>query len=445
MRSIWSIDDVQKQEKRESLPEHIPAAVIGGGMAGILCAWCLKESGVDTVVLEAETIGSGQTGRTTAKITSQHGRIYSRLAETLGMETAIRYAHASQAAIDQYERLINSEGIQCGFQRLPSYLYTECEEGMKKLEQERSAAVRAGIPASIVFDTGLPFPVKMALRYENQAQFDPIAFLYGLSDSLKICQHTRVLQVKGHEIRTSRGIVKAEHIVFAAHFPFPRWPGFYSSRMHQERSYVLALETEKWNLGGMYYGIDPDGLSFRNAGELVLMGGMGHRTGEGAALDPYGTLEKRAGSIWKEFRIRASWSAQDCMTLDSLPYIGVFSRRRPYWLVATGFGKWGMTNSMAAAMAIRDAVTGRSMAEWDLFSPQRKTFSASYKNFLKETGHSMKNLIAPGGPRCPHMGCRLQWNPAERTWDCPCHGSRFRENGELLDGPSKKDIKNPGC
>ncbi len=445
MRSIWSINDIQKKDKREPLPEHISAAVIGGGMAGILCAWFLMESGVDTVVLEAGTVGSGQTEGTTAKITSQHGLIYSRLTETMGAEAAARYAQASQAAIDQYERIVDSVGIQCGFKRLPSYLYTECGDGMKKLEQERSAAVRAGIPAAIVYDTGLPFPVKMALRYENQAQFDPIGFLYGLSDSLKICQHTRVLQVKGHEIRTDRGTVKADHIVFASHFPFPRWPGFYSARMHQERSYVLALETEDWDLGGMYYGIDPDGLSFRNAGELVLVGGMEHRTGEGRIKDPYGELEKRAGNIWKKAEIKASWSAQDCMTLDSVPYIGVFSRLRPYWLVATGFGKWGMTNSMISAMAVCDAVTGQSMKEWELFSPQRKTFSASYKNFVKEMGHSIKNLAVLGGPRCPHLGCRLQWNPAERTWDCPCHGSRFRADGELLDEPSKKNIKNPGC
>lgn len=445
MRSIWSINDIQKKDKREPLPEHISAAVIGGGMAGILCAWFLMESGVDTVVLEAGTVGSGQTERTTAKITCQHGLIYSRLTETMGAEAAARYAQASQAAIDQYERIVDSVGIQCGFKRLPSYLYTECGDGMKKLEQERSAAVRAGIPAAIVYDTGLPFPVKMALRYENQAQFDPIGFLYGLSDSLKICQHTRVLQVKGHEIRTDRGTVKADHIVFASHFPFPRWPGFYSARMHQERSYVLALETEDWDLGGMYYGIDPDGLSFRNAGELVLVGGMGHRTGEGRIKDPYGELEKRAGNIWKKAEIKASWSAQDCMTLDSVPYIGVFSRLRPYWLVATGFGKWGMTNSMVSAMAVCDAVTGQSMKEWELFSPQRKTFSASYKNFVKEMGHSIKNLAVFGGPRCPHLGCRLQWNPAERTWDCPCHGSRFRADGEVLDEPSKKNIKNPGC
>lgn len=176
MRSIWSINDIQKKDKREPLPEHISAAVIGGGMAGILCAWFLMESGVDTVVLEAGTVGSGQTEGTTAKITSQHGLIYSRLTETMGAEAAARYAQASQAAIDQYERIVDSAGIQCGFKRMPSYLYTECGDGMKKLEQERSAAVRAGIPASIVYDTGLPFPVKMALRYENQAQFDPIGF-----------------------------------------------------------------------------------------------------------------------------------------------------------------------------------------------------------------------------------------------------------------------------
>ncbi len=440
MESIWKEKRPERKGKSSSLPKKTEVAVIGGGMAGILCGWQLKEAGVDVVILEARTVGSGQTGNTTAKITSQQGLIYQKLAETFGQETAGRYASASQAAIDEYERIIGKTGISCGFTRLPAYLYTKTNEGAGKLERERTIAVRAGLPASIVYETGLPFSVKAALKLEQQAQFHPLEFLYGLAKELKICEYARVLRVKDHEIYTSRGILRAEKIIFATHFPFPNWPGFYFSRMHQERSYVLAVEAPK--LDGMYYGIDADGLSFRDAEGLVLLGGQGHRTGEGCAHHPFENLRAEAKKLWPGCYVRACWAAQDCMTLDSLPYIGRFSRLRPDWYVATGFGKWGMTNSMVAAMAIRDHITGRRNPTWQVFSPQRPMTKTAWNHFLQELGHSAKNFFSWKGPRCPHLGCRLRWNRAEKTWDCPCHGSRFGREGNLIDNPAKRNMGN---
>lgn len=451
MKSIWDKDVSLKKDKRK-LPEATGIAVIGGGMAGILCGWLLQEAGFEVTVLEAAETGSGQTGKTTAKITSQHGLIYDKLTESMGEEAAGRYGRSSQAAIDEYERIIRKTGIECGFKRVPAYLYTNTEEGSMKLERERTAAVKAGIPASIVYETNLPFPVKMALKFENQAQFHPLKFLYGLAKELNVCENTKVLQVKGHTVVTNRGTMRAGTVVFATHFPFPNWPGFYFARMHQERSYVLALKPGggskisgdgKQELQGVYYGIDEDGLSLRDAEGIILLGGMGHRTGECPPENPYAALKKRADTLWGNYTEEAAWSAQDCMTLDSVPYIGRFSKSRPDWYVATGFGKWGMTNSMLSAMIIRDVVTGRSNPDWQLFSPQRITWKASYKNFLINLGHTMKNFFVPGGPRCTHLGCRLKWNRAEKTWDCPCHGSRFAKDGNLIDNPSKRDIKKP--
>lgn len=453
MESIWDKREPAEKRDKRRLPEKIQAAVIGGGMAGILCGWLLQEDGIEAVVLEAAFAGSGQTGKTTAKITSQHGLIYDRLTESIGEDAAVQYGRANQAAIDEYERIIEKTGINCDFIRLPAYLYTETEEGAGKLEKERTAAIKAGIPASIVYETNLPFPVKMALKFENQAQFSPLDFLYGLAQGLNLYEYTKVLGVKGHDIITSRGTMTAEKIVFATHFPFPDWPGFYFARMYQERSYVLAVEApvggkngtmDQPALDGMYYGIDADGLSFRSAGSRILLGGMGHRTGECRTENPYDSLRKRAKEFWNDYVEAAAWSAQDCMTLDSVPYIGTFSRLRPDWYVATGFGKWGMTTSMAAAMSIRDAITGRYNSDWDVFSPQRRTIGASYKNFLVHMGYTMKNFFVPGGPRCTHLGCRLQWNRAEKTWDCPCHGSRFDDGGGLIDNPARKNIKKPG-
>lgn len=451
MKSIWD-EDVSLEKDRRKVPENTEIAIIGGGMAGILCGWLLQEAGYEVTVLEAAEIGSGQTGKTTAKITSQHGLIYDRLTESMGEEAAGQYGRSSQAAIDEYERIIRKAGIECEFERIPAYLYTNTDEGSVKLERERTAAIKAGIPASIVYETDLPFPVKMALKFENQAQFHPLKFLYGLAKELNVCENTKVLKVRGSSIVTSRGTIRAGTIVFATHFPFPNWPGFYFARMYQERSYVLAL---KLNSGsgepgdegpehrGIYYGIDEGGLSFRSAGDLVLLGGMGHRTGECPKESPYDALRKQADILWKDYTEAAAWSAQDCMTLDSVPYIGEFSKLRPDWYVATGFGKWGMTNSMVAAMIVKDAIMGRYNPDWLLFSPQRITLRASYRPFFIHLAHTVKNFFVPGGPRCAHLGCRLKWNRAEKTWDCPCHGSRFTKDGNIIDNPSKKDIKKP--
>ncbi|MBE5971635.1 MAG: FAD-dependent oxidoreductase [Lachnoclostridium sp.] len=443
MRSIWSDEKPCILTEKKPLPQSAEVVIIGGGMAGLLCAYLLKESGVQAIVLEAAEICSGQTKNTTAKITSQHGLIYAKLAGIFDSETASRFGRLNERAIDEYERIVRGRGIDCEFKRLPSYLYTKTEQGIKDLERERAEAMKAGIRASIVYETELPFPVKMALKYENQAQFHPLRFLDGIVDGLDVYEQVRVLRVKGNEVLTERGSLKAKHIIFATHFPFPNVPGFYFAKMHQERSYVLGVRLpESGSTGqmeGMYYGIDQDGLSFRSAGDVILVGGKSHRTGVQQLQNPYEALRRETKSFWPEFEETARWSAQDCMTLDSLPYIGVFSKWRPNWYVATGFEKWGMTGSMAAAMVIRDLIVGNANPYASMVAPQRPWTKQAARMLLCEGIHTMKNFLSLQKPRCPHLGCRLKWNRYERTWDCPCHGSRFKEDGTLLDNPAQRD------
>lgn len=451
MNSIWSEKQPQILSKEKKLPTHAEVVIIGGGIAGLLCAFLLKEAGIEAIVLEADHVCSGQTKNTTAKITSQHELIYDKLTGIFGEETAEHYGQINQKAIDEYERIINERKIMCGFERLPAYLYTKTGEGAAKLEKERTAAKKAGIPATIVYETGLPFQVKAALKYEQQAQFHPLEFLNDIVKELNVYENTKVIRVKGHNVTTERGDVTAETVIFATHFPFVNFPGMYFARMHQERSYVLALrpnagehakkENKAVDLNGIYYGIDADGLSFRNAGEYVLIGGSGHRTGVIPAEDPYEKLRKEAKRLWNDYEEVACWAAQDCMTLDSLPYVGHFSRRTLGWYVMTGFRKWGMTGSMAAAMAIRDMLTGQNMQEWEILSPQRKFTLEAGKNLLKELGNTTVIFVTWKRPRCPHLGCRLVWNPYERTWDCPCHGSRLREDGTVVDNPAQEAKK----
>ncbi len=444
MESIWTknAQGFKAQHSAKELPKTAEAAVIGAGMAGILCAWLLKEAGIKAVVFEAATVGSGQTKNTTAKITAQHGLIYKRLVQTVGARAAGQYARANQAAVREYGRIIQENGIHCGFKRLPAFLYTNTDEGMLCLELERAAAVRLGLPVSMVYQTELPVPVKAALKLSEQAQFRPLEFLNALAGELPVYEHTPVFRVRGHELITSRGIMHAEKVIFATHFPFPNVPGFYFARMYQERSFVLAFAANvKQILSGMYYGIDRDGLSFRSAGDTLLLGGGSRRTGTGCQKDSFAALRLEAERLYPGYTETAAWAAQDCMTLDEIPYIGRFSVFTPDWYVATGFGKWGMTSAMASAMALRDIITGRDAKRWQVFSPQRLNLRAAAVPLLKNGAVSLKNLLTPGGPRCRHLGCKLVYNRAERSWDCPCHGSRYSFEGRLIDNPAQRSLK----
>lgn len=479
MQSIWSKE--VKFSQRAPLPGDMETntAVIGGGMAGILIAWHLQQKGVPVIVLEANRVGSGQTRNTTAKITSQHGLIYDKLIKSYGLERARQYAKASQEAIEAYKALIEEKKIECDFERIPAYLYSETNEA--SLIREADAAQRLGIAAGFTTKTTLPFAVKGAVRFDHQAQFHPLKFLKTIAEEVTVYEHTSVLRVQEHMLETNRGNVRAEHIVFACHYPFVNFPGLFFVRMHQERSYVVALK-QAGQLDGAYLGVDPNGLSFRNAENLLLLGGEGHRSGKNHSKNPYASLLKSARHWYLGCAEAARWSAQDCMTIDGLPYIGRYASSRPNWFVATGFQKWGMTNSMVAAKCISDLICGKESEE--LFSPQRFKLQASAKKLIVNLGQSVKGLtksalgvtfakpedlpcghggiVQVHGKKmgaykdeagrvylvsvcCPHLGCQLEWNPAERSWDCPCHGSRYDYTGRLISGPAqKKNIRSGG-
>ena len=431
---------VSAVEAEETGSSHRHVIVIGAGMAGILIAYYLKEQGIDVLVLEANEIASGQTERTTAKITSQHGLKYDKLIRTVGMKKAKLYAEANEAAIREYERLIRDQGIDCQFERLPAYLYSWQEK--EALIKEAEAAVSLGIDAFFIGDVDLPFPVEGAVCFRNQAQFSPLAFLRHICAALEVWEHTKVIAVKGNKVITQDRVLTADKIVVATHYPLRNVPGFYFLRQHQERSYALALSgCEK--IKGMYYGVDKGGLSLRQAGDYVLLGGSGCRTGENTCGGAFEALEQAARQYFPKSNIELRWAAQDCMTHDGIPFIGRYSVFTPDLYVVTGFQKWGMTSSMIAAMMIRDELCGIKSPYEKLFRPQRMNLRAGIGNLFHDIGMSVKGLTKGlfRRPRCPHMGCELVWNPDERSWDCPCHGSRFDQDGKLLDNPAKKDIE----
>lgn len=441
MESIWSREILISERKPLKSDRKAEVAVIGAGMAGLLTAFFLMEKGIEVIVLEADRIGGGQTKNTTAKITSQHGLFYTDLIRKTGREKAELYAGANENAIHRYQEIINKYDVKCDFEKIPSYLYSRREE--EKLKKEADTAASLGIQSYFTKENGLPFPTMGAVCFEEQAQFNPLKFLQCISEKLEIYENTRAISVKGHKIQTDYGIVEAEHIVFATHYPFLNMPGFYFLRQHQERSYVIALSNVKKH-HGMYYSADDNGLSLRWTEDILLLGGGAHRTGKKDCGGAYRMLREQAAEYFPGCQEEDQWSAQDCMPHDDIPFIGRYSAFRPYWYVATGFKKWGMTSSMIAAELIADQICGEKNPYEKLFSPQRVYVGASAKKFFIDAGVSVAGLtqgLFHPGKRCPHMGCRLVWNPEEKSWDCPCHGSRFEANGNLIDNPAQRRKK----
>lgn len=444
MESLWRMEtgDIAagKNGKGELRSVHRDVVVVGAGMAGLLTAYLLKEQGLNVLVLEAGKIASGQTEKTTAKITSQHDLKYAKLIKQIGLKKAAMYAYGNQLAIEEYDRLVREKGIDCNFERTTAYLYSLEDE--KALKAEAEAAKKLGIDAFFTKETELPFPVRAAVGFKNQAQFSPLKFLRYIAGELEIWENTPVLKIDRGGVITKDLLIWADRIVVATHYPIKNVPGFYFLRQHQERSYVLALSGCE-ELKGMYIGVDENGLSLRQSQDVLLLGGAGHRTGKKECAGAYNYLATEARKLYPNCREVTRWSAQDAMPHDGIPFIGKFSIFTPNIYIATGFQKWGMTSSMVAAMIIRDDICQMENSYKKVFSPQRMNIVAGIGKLLVDIGVSAKGLtlgwFGKRERRCPHLGCRLNWNPNESTWDCPCHGSRFSEGGELIDDPAKRD------
>lgn len=474
MKSIWA--NSCEIEKRKSLDKDIQAeiVVIGAGLAGILTAKKLCDCGHDVVVLEADCIAGGQTQNTTAKITAQHGLIYDSLMNTFDEIKARQYAFNNQNAVDDYKKMIDKEKIDCDFETACAYVYSDKDDNA--LNDENTACKKLGLDTKLC-KISLPFGEFRAIKMENQAQFNPLKFIKAVSGNLKIYEHTAVTEIEDNTVFANGFKVEAQKIVFACHFPFVNFPGMYFARMYQQRSYVIAVENADFPKG-MYISDDEFPMSFRHYKDYLLIGGYGHRTGENT-VNAYEQLELFAKKHFPTANIIARWAAQDCITADSVPYIGVFSDDRPDWYVATGFMKWGMTHSMAAANIITDMINGEYANDAEIFSPSRFNLTA-FKGILQNAAQAVKGLakenfslsdetvqnILPDHAAvidtdsgkigvyknlngeiycvdnaCPHLGCQLVWNDVEKTWDCPCHGSRFDYKGNLINNPAQISIK----
>ncbi len=460
------------------LEEHLitDVAVVGGGMAGILTAFALKSEGLRVVLLEESRLAEGATAQMTARLSAQHGLFCERLLRDFGEHLARQYVMAQLHAVKQYRDLIAALGVDCALTDATSRICA-APDG-PDLSREYAAALLLGAPAELQTVSGLPFPVRNALCFINQASFEPVPFLAALLPDISVFEHSPVRDIRGHTLRCDGGSVEAAHIIIATRYPMlERW-GLYHLRLRQEQAFLLALAGAP-RLDGWYLDADTQGWSLRQRGDTLILGGGLRRVGE-TGSDGFNALRRQAALWFPDAHELRAWTAQDCVTLDGVPYIGRYSTATPYLHVAAGFGRWGITNSMVAATLLTAEILNRHYPYAEVFSPDRFFPSASIEAMMEGAIYAMRGkkrrlftaaeretaAILPGhggivrhhgkhygvyrdehgvlyavSPVCPHRGCALEWNDAERTWDCPCHGSRFDYTGRRLYHPAKAALK----
>lgn len=432
MESVWNsgVKAISFNPLKSDIKTDV--LIVGGGMCGLLCAHMLKKAGADCAVVEADKICNGITKYTTAKITLQHGLIYNKIINKYGLEKAELYYKSQKEGLDIFREL--SEKIDCDFEECDSFVYSINDRSAIEKEVEALNKIRG--EAEFCSETELPFSVAGAVKIEKQAKFHPLKFIYNIARQLPIYENTQVLEIKNNTAITNRGRIKANKIIVATHFPFINKHGAFFLKMYQHRSYVIALKN-KIPLHGMYVDEKMSGLSFRSYKDVLLLGGGGHRTGGKGGN--WTELERIIKEYYPDSKEIYRWSTQDCITLDSIPYIGEYSKSTSDLYVATGFNKWGMTSSIVAAKLLTDLICGKQNKYAELYSPSR---TVMHPQLAVNIFESTKGLITPTVPRCPHMGCALKYNKQEHSWDCSCHGSRFEENGKLINNPATKNMKN---
>ncbi len=489
--SLW-IGTADKPDFPEMTQDHAcDVIVVGGGLTGITTALLLARAGVNVAVIEADTIGSGTSGHTTAKVTAQHGIKLSKLSDG----KALAYFNANVAGFKLIRSLIDELEIDCDYETQDSYVYALSTAEERDVSNEKAAYERLDIQTEVVKQTWLLTDILCALELKDQAQFHPLKYLYALAETLSkmnvpIWEKTKALDIerddKGITIHTDKNKITANTVVMATGYPMIEFPGLFFLRLHQERSYILAAQRKV-----------PQGM-FINAGKPVrsvrshslsgqswlLVGGFGHRTAKEDQEDTgYAPLDDFLKKSFIGAEAAYGWSAQDGMTLDHIPYVGGLYKEGPNIYVAAGYAKWGMTNSAAAALMITDEVTGSNEIDADIravFSPLRVAPGASAGGFVKQAAEAVYEFTAgnasipigivddikPGEgavlringhaiavykdkngqavtfkAHCTHLGCPMEYNAAEKSFDCPCHGSRFSVAGEVIEGPAIKPLE----
>ncbi|MCL6571159.1 MAG: FAD-dependent oxidoreductase [Bacillus sp. (in: Bacteria)] len=473
----------------------VDVAIVGAGITGITAAYLLSKEGLKVAILEAGSVLNGTTGHTTAKVTAQHGLVYDEFINHFGEDLARLYFESHMNAIGFVENCVQQNGIDCDFSKEDAYIYATTDEYLEKLTTEWEAYKRLGIDGALKDTIPFDIQVKGSLLMQNQAQYHPLKFLRALLDDAvkagcSVYENTTAIDIEEEDsapkvVTKSGNRVTCKNVIIASHFPFYDKPGLYFARMYVDRSYAIGIKTDKDYPGGMYISADSPTRSIRytpfNGEKLLILGGENHKTGQGIdTMKHYQALESFAEEVFgiKEYDYR--WSAQDLVTLDKVPYIGPLTSERDHILVATGYKKWGMTTGILAGHLLSDYVLNRNNPYKDLYSPSRFHVDPDLSSAITTNVDVAKHLIKgklemvprdPGdlqdgegsvvmynGQRagaykdkfgklyivdttCTHLGCECEWNRAEKSWDCPCHGSRYSYAGDVIEGPAKKALE----
>lgn len=474
----------------------VDVCIIGGGITGISCGYYLSKSNLKICILEKDKVMQRTSGNTTGKITSSHGLIYKYLFDSYGKTYAKKYLDSNQLAITNIKNIIDLENIDCDFEFENNYIYTTNTNYIKKIKDEATTLKKLDYNCNLLNKINFPISdVKIALEFPHQAQFNPMKYAASLCSCIEnnssnyIFENSKVTKLtkssNHYLVYCNNNIVSAKHVIIATRYPVINFPGFHFLKMYCETSNLLALETNSTLFKGMYINTDTPTYSFRtaiyNGKRILLVGGFNHKTGAKIDLkNSYKILEKEAVNLFPDAKVLYKWNTHDCISIDKVPYIGDFSIFYPNVYVATGFKKWGMTTSNIAANIITDKILGKENIYSDIYDSRR--FSPiknkeEFGNILKETSHSLifnkfdlpkatindiqtgeGKIINYNGkkigvykdennkeykviPNCTHLGCELTWNSLDKTWDCPCHGSRYNFDGTLIYGPSNKNLK----
>lgn len=471
---------------------EVEVAIIGGGITGIATAYLLANEGLETVIFDASNVLNGTTGHTTAKITAQHGLVYDEFIQHFGEENTKLYYQANDSAKNQIENMIEQYNIDCEYKIEDAVIYTNDDDYLNNLKAEAQAYKVLGINGELTKDLSLPVPHKGALVMKNQAHFHPLNYLKRLLEIFeekggRVFENsvaTRIVERKPPTVEFRNGKkVKAKYVISASHFPFHDGQGYFT-RLYPSRSYVIAGKPTKPFQNGMYINAEKPTRSIRPVTiqneQMLLISGEDHKTGQGKPEeDHYSNLASFAAEHFGINEIVYRWSAQDLETPDKMPFIGRLSPGNNIF-IATGYRKWGMTTSHVAANLIKDLILKKDNPYQRLFAPDRFKADPSLKKFMKENLNVASHLIGgkldtpdkelkdiqagegaavsikgkragayktPEGnlyvvdTTCTHMGCEVNWNSGDRTWDCPCHGSRFSYKGEVIEGPAEKPLK----
>jgi glycine/D-amino acid oxidase-like deaminating enzyme/nitrite reductase/ring-hydroxylating ferredoxin subunit len=490
IKSLWTATTAATDYPELKGDIEVDVAVVGGGIAGINAAYFLALDGKRVAVIESSRIASGTSGNTTAKITSQHSLKYAFLKKYFGIESAKIYGDSNQWAIEEFERIIREEKIDCDFTRTSAYVYALTKKELDGIKKEAEVCREIGLPVSFVKTVDfVPFPIKGAIKFENQAYFHPRKYLLALAEKLRsrgnyIFENTKALDIKYEDLLaviTGKGKIRAKKIVVATNYPFFD-KGLFFIRESRHRSYAMAAKPTAALPEGMFINPGPKVLSFRphksGNDEWLIIGGEGHPSGEQGKGDHILNLLKIAEEKFKIKSMEYVWTAEDSMPVDRVPFIGRMPRAKNIY-VTTGYGKWGITTSIVSAKIISDLIARRENKWAELYNPSRFKFLASLPNLLDLFFRAGKNyfrrLFKAGkidisslkpeegksgifqGKRaavykdkngnikahsavCTHMGCMVNWNGEEKTWDCPCHGSRFSRDGKVINGPAERPL-----